>query len=113
VEPTLPLNLNSDRTAANVYVRASASAVMLPRQTRQHVCVGALLVRRQVITEAQLQAAIEQQQATGRRLAQVLVEMGATTQDVIIATLTLHLNMHGARTKPCAEEGGHLPQERR
>jgi hypothetical protein len=56
-----------------------------------------LLVQRSVISEAQLQAALEQQQISGRRLAQVLVEMGATTQDVVIGTLAVQLNMHGAR----------------
>jgi hypothetical protein len=113
-EPTLALNSNSDRSAATVYGRASASvsAVMPPRQARQHACVGALLVQRHVITETQLLAAIEQQQASGRRLAQVLVEMGATTQEVVIGILTAELNRHGTRAKTCSGEGGHLTQDR-
>jgi hypothetical protein len=115
-EPTLALNFNSDRTAATVYVRAStpasASAVVPSRQAGQHACIGALLVQRHVITEAQLRAAIEQQQLTGRRLAQVLIEMGATTQDVVIGTLTVQLNMHGTRAQTCSEEIEPLTQER-
>ncbi len=84
---------------------------MPPRQSRQHACIGALLVQRHVITEAQLQAAIERQQVTGQRLAQVLIEMGATTEDVVIATLAPQLNLHGARTKPCSEKAGPLTPE--
>jgi hypothetical protein len=110
------MNPNSDRTAATGYLgastRASASAVMPPRQARQHACIGALLVQRHVITEAQLQAAIEQQQITGRRLAQVLIDMGATTQEVVIGTLTVQLNMHGTRATAGTDEAGHLPPER-
>jgi hypothetical protein len=108
------LNFKSDRTATTVYgpVSASASAVVPPRQSRQHACVGALLVQREVITEAQLLAAIEQQQVTGRRLAQVLIEMGATTQEVVIGTLTVQLNQHGKRAQASSEEIGDLTQER-
>ena len=110
----MALNFKSDRTAANIYGRtsATASAVMPPRQARHHACVGALLLQLRVITETQLQAAIEQQQATGRRLAQVLVEMGATTEEVVIGTLTVQLNLHGTRAQMCSEEGGHLTQDR-
>ena len=85
---------------------------MPPRQSRQHACVGALLVQRHVITEAQLLAAIEQQQVTGRRLAQVLIEMGAATQDVLVSTLTADLNMQGTRAKVCSEAPGHLTEDR-
>ena len=85
---------------------------MPPRHARKHACIGALLVQRHVITEAQLQAAIEQQQITGRRLAQVLIEMGATTQEVVIGTLTVQLNMHGTRAVAGSEEADYFPPER-
>ena len=93
---------------------ASASAVIPPRQSRHHSCVGALLVQERVITEAQLQAAIEQQQRTGRRLAQVLIEMGATTQDAVIGTLTAQLRSQGkpARTSSLAENSHLTPEHR-
>jgi hypothetical protein len=110
----LALNFNSDRTA-NVYVRpsASSSAVLPLRQARQHACVGALLLQRHLITEAQLRAAIEQQQVTGQRLAQVLIEIGATTQDVVIGALSVELNLHGTRAKACSDDDGHFAQVRR
>ena len=95
----MPPTFNRDRTAATPHVltSASGSSLMPVRQSRQHACIGALLVRRRVITDAQLQAALEQQQINGRRLAQVLVEMGVTTQDVVTGALAVQLNMHGAR----------------
>ena len=85
---------------------------MPPRHSRHRNSVGALLVQRHLITEAQLQAAIEQQHRTGRRLAQVLVEMGATTEDAVISTLTTQLRMEGTRATTRSEAIGQLTQER-
>src|ERR1700730_8889190 len=46
--------------------------------------LGAMLLQRQFITAEQLQAAIEQQKLTGRRLGNVLVSMGFTTPDAVL-----------------------------
>ena len=37
--------------------------------------------------------------------------MGATTEEVVIGTLTVQLNMHGTRAKTGSEEVGHLPPD--
>jgi type IV pilus assembly protein PilB len=59
--------------------------------------LGSILVEREVITEAQLNAAIEQQRRTGRRIGHVLIDMGATTQDAVLGALSVQLGMPGMR----------------
>lgn len=85
---------------------------MDPRHVRGASCIGALLVQRRAITETQLDAAIVEQQRTGGRLAQVLIEMGATTQAVLIGALTVQLRIQGTRPKTSPEENRHPIQER-
>ncbi len=62
-----------------------------------HAALGAILRERDLITEDQLNAAIEQQKRTGRRLGQVLIDMGATTQDAVLGALSIQLGLPGIR----------------
>jgi type IV pilus assembly protein PilB len=59
--------------------------------------LGALLVERELLTEVQLEAAIERQQKTGRRLGHVVVELGFVTPDAVLATLGQQLGVTTAR----------------
>jgi type IV pilus assembly protein PilB len=59
--------------------------------------LGAMLLQRKFITAEQLQAAIEQQKLTGRRLGNVLVSMGFTTPDAVLGALSLQLGVPAAR----------------
>jgi hypothetical protein len=85
---------------------------MPPRHARGASCIGALLLQRQAITESQLEAAIVEQHRTGRRLAQVLVELGATTQAVLTDTLTEQLRAQGTRSKTSSGANRQAVQER-
>jgi type IV pilus assembly protein PilB len=62
-----------------------------------HVALGAMLLERQLITEEQLNAAIEQQKKTDRRIGQVLIDMGATTQEAVLGALSVQLGLPGMR----------------
>src|SRR5207253_826410 len=62
-----------------------------------HAALGSILVQRELITEDQLKAAIEQQKRTGRRIGQVLIDMGATTQDAVLGALSIQLGLPGIR----------------
>ncbi len=59
--------------------------------------LGSILLERNVITEAQLNAAVEQQRRTGRRIGHVLIDMGATTQDAVLGALSVQLGMPAMR----------------
>jgi type IV pilus assembly protein PilB len=62
-----------------------------------HAALGGILRERNLITEQQLNAAIEQQKRTGRRLGQVLIDMGATTQDAVLGALSIQLGVPSIR----------------
>jgi type IV pilus assembly protein PilB len=68
-----------------------------PAATPGRATLGSILLERQVITEAQLNGAIEQQRRTGRRIGHVLIDMGATTQDAVLGALSVQLGMPGMR----------------
>jgi type IV pilus assembly protein PilB len=77
---------------------SAAPAKRVAPQTRApHAALGAILRERELITEEQLNAAIEQQKRTGRRLGQVLIDMGATTQDAVLGALSIQLGLPGIR----------------
>ena len=70
-------------------------AAQLPTSGRP--ALGAILLERELITEEQLKTAIEQQKRTGRRLGQVLIDLGATTQDAVLGALSIQLGLPGIR----------------
>src|SRR4051812_10790415 len=83
------------RNPASHPVPAGKRVVPMPRAP--HAALGSILVQRELITEDQLKAAIEQQKRTGRRLGQVLIDMGATTQDAVLGALSVQLGLPGIR----------------
>ena len=71
----------------------------------RHLWLGTLLLERELITEDQITAAIEQQRRTGRRLGQVLIDMGATTHDAVLGALSVQLSMPGMRVNAYTVDG--------
>jgi hypothetical protein len=53
----------------------------------KHMRFGEILVETKVLTESQLERALEKQKGTGRRLGQILEEMGVVTERDIATTL--------------------------
>ena len=68
-----------------------------PSPENRRATLGSILLEREVITEAQLNAAVEQQRRSGRRIGHVLIDMGATTQDAVLGALSVQLGMPGMR----------------
>jgi type IV pilus assembly protein PilB len=74
-------------------VASDAGAPARPAQ----VALGRILLNRQLITESQLDVAIARQKRSGKRLGQVLVDLGYTTPDAILAALSEQLNVATTR----------------
>jgi type IV pilus assembly protein PilB len=64
---------------------------------RGHVALGAILVERALITEAQLEAAVREQKTTGRRLGRVLVDRGLLPPEVLLEVLSEQLGVPTVR----------------
>jgi type IV pilus assembly protein PilB len=64
--------------------------VAAPSEEQQ---LAALLVQRRVISRAQLDGAVADQQRTGRPLARVLIDSGAITESQLVAAITAQLDM--------------------
>jgi type IV pilus assembly protein PilB len=61
------------------------------------MALGQVLLQRQLITPDQLAHAIEHQQTTSRRLGHVLLDLGLTTPDAVLAALSLQLGVPATR----------------
>ena len=59
----------------------------------QRIRIGDLLVKHRLISEAQLQLALEQQKKTGRKLGWVLIENGYVTEDELLQLLATQLQI--------------------
>lgn len=59
----------------------------------QPIRLGDLLVQAKVLTEAQLQAALEEQRRYGGRLGSTLVRLGYVTEDLLVKALARQLNI--------------------
>ena len=68
-----------------------------PPTPARHAALGAILLERHLITEEQLNVAIDQQKRAGRRLGQVLIDMAATTQDAVLGALSVQLGLPAIR----------------
>src|SRR5687767_13391071 len=55
--------------------------------------LGAILLERDVITSDQLDAALERQKRTRRRIGLLLIDMGVTTQDAVLGALQVQLGL--------------------
>jgi type IV pilus assembly protein PilB len=59
--------------------------------------LGSILLERKLITQEQLDVAIEQQKKSDHRIGQVLIDMGATTQEAVLGALGVQLGLPGMR----------------
>jgi type IV pilus assembly protein PilB len=64
---------------------------------RGHVALGALLVDRALITPKQLESAIREQKATGRRLGRVLIDRGLLSPEALLEVLSEQLGVPTVR----------------
>jgi type IV pilus assembly protein PilB len=64
---------------------------------RGHMALGGLLIDRGLITLAQLEIAVNEQKATGRRLGRVLVDRGVLTPEALLEVLSEQLGVPTAR----------------
>ena len=60
---------------------------------RRRIRIGDLLVRNKVISEQQLQRALEEQKRTGRKLGRTLIELGYLDEDQLLAFLAEQLHI--------------------
>ncbi len=74
--------------------------------TRRRVRLGEVLVEAGLISQAQLEQALQTQQATGERLGRVLVSMGLATQDAIAKAIASQLGLEyvNVQTTSIAED---------
>lgn len=62
-------------------------------QTRQRIRIGDLLVSKGMITEAQLEQALQEQKMSGRKLGRTLVEMGYVDENAMLNLLSSQLKI--------------------
>jgi len=74
--------------------------------TRRRVRLGEVLVEAGLITQTQLEQALQSQQATGERLGRVLVSMGLASQDAIAKAIASQLGLEyvNVQTTSIAED---------
>jgi type IV pilus assembly protein PilB len=77
--------------------KSPAAAPRSSTSTRTNLALGQVLVERELITPEQLDAAIAHQPASGRRLGQVLIDLGFTTPDAVLGALTVQLGVAATR----------------
>jgi type IV pilus assembly protein PilB len=82
-----------------VTTTATAAAPCAPRQRvpSGHTALGGLLVDRGLITEAQLEAAVQEQKKTGLRLGRVLVDQGVLSSEALLDVLSEQLGVPTTR----------------
>lgn len=68
-----------------------------PTRGRRKRRLGEVLVSEGIITEEQLNEALEKQRSIGKKLGGVLVELGMTTEEDIMVALQRQLNLDGVR----------------
>jgi type IV pilus assembly protein PilB len=65
--------------------------------TAPSVALGEVLLERKLITAEQLDAAIERQRTSNRRIGQLLIELGFTTADAVLGALSVQLGVPSTR----------------
>src|SRR4051812_43814746 len=75
----------------------SLSHVRPQVRPRGHTALGGLLVERGLITEAQLESAINEHKVSGRRLGRVLVDGGVLTPEALLEVLSDQLGVPTTR----------------
>lgn len=66
---------------------------MMNTSPQKRIRIGDLLVEKQMITESQLQHALQEQKLTGRKLGATLVELGFVEENALLNLLSAQLNI--------------------
>jgi type IV pilus assembly protein PilB len=76
---------------------STSAAASRPYVPHGHTALGGLLVERGLITEAQLDAAVNEQKKSGRRLGRVLVDQGVLSPEALLDVLSEQLGVPTTR----------------
>jgi type IV pilus assembly protein PilB len=76
---------------------STSAAASRPYVPQGHTALGGLLVERGLITEAQLEAAVNEQKKSGRRLGRVLVDQGVLSPEALLDVLSAQLGVPTSR----------------
>ncbi len=71
--------------------------VRRPGRPRQRIRLGQILIEAGLVTQAQLQQALERQQETGERLGQIILGMGLGSQEGVAAAIAQQLHISFVR----------------
>jgi len=71
--------------------------VLRPGRPRQRIRLGQILIEAGLITQAQLQQALERQRETGERLGQIILGMGLGSQEGVAAAIAQQLHISFVR----------------
>ena len=93
-----------DLTASAIAAAATPAATPAPMPTpaparREKLRLGDVLVKQMLITEEQLQKALEMQRGTGKRLGRLLIEAGFVTEEAVAHGLARQLRVPAVNLK--------------
>ncbi len=84
-----------DPKEASPVAHAAPAAPVRPQKLR----LGDVLVQQKLVTQEQLQSALEQQRGTGRRLGRLLMEAGVVTEEAVVHGLARQLRVPAVNLK--------------
>ena len=84
-----------DPKEASQIAVAAAAAPARPQKLR----LGDVLLQQKLVTQEQLEAALEQQRGTGRRLGRLLMEAGTVTEEAVVHGLARQLRVPAVNLK--------------
>ena len=84
-----------DPKEASQIAVAAAAATARPQKLR----LGDVLLQQKLVTQEQLEAALEQQRGTGRRLGRLLMEAGTVTEEAVVHGLARQLRVPAVNLK--------------
>jgi len=77
----------------------TATPAPMPPARRERLRLGDVLVKQMLITEEQLQTALEMQRGTGKRLGRLLIEVGFVTEEAVAHGLARQLRVPAVNLK--------------
>ena len=93
--PTSPPSQDGNSSSANrdAIQAPSAKGGSQAGGDKKRVRIGDLLVEKELITEAQLKLALQEQKQTGKKIGRTLIDMGMVPENKLLEALSQHLNM--------------------
>ncbi|MEI7466544.1 MAG: hypothetical protein WCJ87_14470, partial [Burkholderiales bacterium] len=77
----------------------AATPASMPPARRERLRLGDVLVKQMLITEEQLQTALEMQRGTGKRLGRLLIDIGFVTEEAVAHGLARQLRVPAVNLK--------------